>query len=111
MSSLSSASVVLPTATVSPEVWEYARKEGIEGPVRHLVEATPRVFPTATAISVSLEPDVEIPGYWFVVYEVHVAGGDVPDYVAARDRWGAEWERGYPTPRNHALILSLQVDA
>jgi hypothetical protein len=109
MSSLPAVVSTLPVANVSPDVWEYARKEGIEAPVRYLVEATPRVFPTASAIKVYLKADPEIKDLWFIVYEVHVSEADVPDYVAAHTRWGEEWEQGYPYPRNHSLVLSLRL--
>ena len=93
--------------TVSPEVYEYTSKHGIEAPLQRLLEATPRVFPTATSIKVYLKQDVSIEDLWFVTFEVRVSAGDIPDYVEAKQRWGEEWERAYPCPRLHSFVLRL----
>jgi hypothetical protein len=97
-----------PPMTVSPEVYEYAGKHGIGAPLERMLEATPRVFPTATSIRVFMEPDAEEAGLWFIVFEVRIPATDVPDYLAARRLWGEEWARAYPYPRLHHFVLSLE---
>jgi hypothetical protein len=94
--------------TVSPEVHAYTSKHGIEAPLQRLVEATPRIYPTATSIKVYMEQDVEDSDLWFIVFEVFVPSADIPDYVAAQRPWGEEWMRAYPPPRMHSFVLSLE---
>jgi hypothetical protein len=96
-----------PPMTVAPEVYEYASKHGIEGALQRLLEATPRVFPTAISLNVFMEADPEIRDYWFIVFELRVPAADLTDPVAADRRWGEEWARAYPYPRMHRFVLSL----
>ena len=55
-----------------------------------------------------MKQDVEEKDLWFIVFEVRVPG-DVSDSLAADRRWGEEWARAYPTPRNHSFVLSLEL--
>jgi hypothetical protein len=98
-----------PPMTVAPEVYEYAKKHGIEGPLERLLEATPRIYPHALSIRVHMEKDLEEAGLWFIVFEVCMAAPDVPDYVAARRPWFEAWMQAYPCPRMHSFILSLET--
>ncbi len=101
-----------PPMTVSPEVQEYANKHGISETLQCLLEATPRIYPTATSIRVYLKQDVSIEDLWFLTFEVRVPAADIPDHVQAKRRWGDEWARAYPTPRLHSFVLRLvPVDA
>jgi hypothetical protein len=94
--------------TVSPDVYEYARKHGIEAPLRRLLEATPRIYPNALSIKVFMEQDVAIEDLWVIVFEVRVPAGDVTDFVAAQRPWGEAWMEAYPCPRKHSFVLSLR---
>jgi hypothetical protein len=98
-----------PLITVSPEVHEYAAKHGIEAPLQSLLEATPRIYPTATSIQVFMEQDVDDKNLWFIVFEVWMPAADVPDYVAARQPWIEAWTQAYPYPRMHSFVLSLET--
>jgi len=97
-----------PPMTVSPAVYEYAKKHGIEAPLERLLEATPRIYPNAKSIQVYMEPDFEEKDVWFIVFEVYVLVADYPDSTAARKLWGDEWMRAYPYPRNHFFVLHLR---
>jgi hypothetical protein len=97
-----------PPMTVAPEVYEYAKKHGIEGPLERLLEATPRIYPNAKSIRVFMEQDVEIKDMWFIVFEVFVLMADYPDYIAAGNLWSEEWMRAYPYPRNHSFVMHLR---
>src|SRR5580693_9271632 len=97
-----------PPMTVSPEVYEYSRKHGIEAPLQRLLEATPRIYPNAKSIRVYMELDVEIKDMWFIVFEVYVLKADYPDYIVAGNLWSEEWMRAYPYPRNHSFVLDLR---
>jgi hypothetical protein len=94
--------------TVSPEVYEYTSKHGVGEPLQRLLEATPRIYPNALSIKVFMEQDVEDKELWFIVFEVRVPAGDVSDHLAADRRWGEEWARAYPYPRNHSFVLKLE---
>jgi hypothetical protein len=107
MSTLPPAGALAPL-TVSPEVYEYTRKHGIEAPLRRLLEATPRLYPTALSVKVFLEQDVEDGELWFIVFEVYVSTADFPDYLAAQNAWGEEWLKAYPGPRMHSFVLRLR---
>jgi hypothetical protein len=98
-----------PAVTVSPEVYEYTSKHGIEAPLERLLEATLRIYPNALSIKVYMEKDVEEAGLWFIVFEVCMAAADVPDYVAARRPWIDAWMEAYPYPRMHSFVLSLET--
>ncbi len=99
--------VAKPPVTVSPDVYEYTSKHGIEAALERLLEATPRVFPTAMSLNVFMEADPDIRDYWFIVFELRVPASDLADPVAADRRWGEEWARAYPYPRTHHFVLSL----
>ena len=97
-----------PTVTVSPEVYEYTSKHGIEGPLQRLLEATPRICPAADSIRVLMRQDVEDDDLWFIVFEVRVPAKDLPDVLAAENLWVEEWMRAYPYPRMHSFVLDLR---
>jgi hypothetical protein len=108
MSDVQSTQAKAVVPVIEPDVVEYAKAQGIEDVVRRLADATARVYPTATSVRVHLRPDAEIPNYWFVIFEARVPKGDVPDSLEAEDPWEAEYERAYPSPRNHTLVLRLK---
>jgi hypothetical protein len=97
-----------PTTTVSPEVYEYTGKHGIEEPLRRLLEATQRIYPTADSIRVLMRQDVEDQDTWFIVFRVRVPAKDLPDVLAAENLWAEEWMRAYPSPRMHSFVLDLR---
>jgi hypothetical protein len=92
---------------VSPDVVEYARKHGIEATLQQLLAVTPGLYPSARSIKVYMQQDVEDELLWFIVFEVTVRLAEVPDFLEAEKRWGAEWLRAYPYPRNHHFVLDL----
>jgi hypothetical protein len=100
--------ITKPPVTVSPDVYEYTRKHGIEEPLQRLLEATPRIYPNAKSIRVFMEQDVDDKDMWFIVFEVFVLTADYPDFLAAEKRWGEEWMRAYPYPRMHHFVLDLR---
>jgi hypothetical protein len=102
------AVVSKPPMTVSPEVYEYASKHGIEAPLERLLEATPRIYPNAKSIQVYMEQDVQDHDMWFIVFEVYVLTADYPDYIAAGNLWSEEWMHACPSPRMHHFVLDLR---
>jgi hypothetical protein len=98
-----------PVVNIAPDVEEFARSRGVESPLRRMVEATARLFPTAR-IEVFTEPDVALEDYVFLVFEVHARREDIPDHREARKRWGEEWLAAYPYPRQQPFVLSLRAD-
>src|SRR5436305_229826 len=46
----------------------------------------------------------------FIVFELHVLAGDVPDYVEAVHRWDDEMCNIYPYPRVFPFVFSLRRD-
>jgi hypothetical protein len=99
---------VLPRVMVSPEVRAHVRAHGVEGPLERLVEATPRIYPSAVSIQVYLESDVEDEDLWFIVFEVRVPASDVPEHRVAQRSWIDEWMEAYPCPRTQHFVLSLE---
>ena len=97
-----------PPMSVSPDVYEYTRKHGIEEPLQRLLEATTRIYPNAKSIRIFMEQDVEDKEMWFIVFEVYVPIADCPDFLAAENRWGEEWMLAYPYPRMHHFVLDLR---
>jgi hypothetical protein len=71
------------------------------------LDATRRLFPTATSLRVFLELDPEIRDFWYIVFEVEVPKRDVPDFVAAVRRWNDEASRIYPATPVCSFCLML----
>ena len=90
------------------EVVTFAVERGFDQYLQPVLDMTKRVFPDARRIAVRLQPDPEIPDYWFVVFEVEVAGLSV-DQMVELDR---RWSQGYfairsPSPGNN-MVLALE---
>jgi hypothetical protein len=106
---MSTPPVVTPPAVrVEPDVFDLARRRGVEPVLQHMLEATPRLFP-AGSVRVFIEPDVAIEDWFFLVFEVHVPPGSVPDRRAADRLWADELFRHYPYPRSQSFLLDLKV--
>ena len=89
---------------------EYATQKGVVGYLEPLRAMTQRLFPTATQLKIYKEDDPELRDLKFVVFELHVPAGDVPDYLAARHRWDDELCQIYPYPRVFPFVFSLHTD-
>src|SRR5947209_14973377 len=103
-----SASVSTATAWQWPaDVLDMARRYQLDAYLDPLLEATRRLFPTATGLTVAVEHDPELRDVWSIQFEVEVPKSDIPDYLRARRAWGEELFRICPAPLvcNFTLIL------
>jgi hypothetical protein len=97
-----------PKVSVAPDVFDLARRRGVEPVLVHMLEATPRLFPTGT-VRVFIEPDVALADWFFLVFEVQVPPDSLPDRRAADRQWADELYRHYPYPRSQSFLLDLKV--
>ncbi len=94
----------------SSEVLAFARKEGVEGYLEPLRQATVRLFPTLSSLRVLKEDDPEISDLSCVTYEIRVPHQDVPDFVEANHLWTDELYRICPAPLVCNFVLLLFRD-
>jgi hypothetical protein len=85
----------------------FAIRNKVDAYLEPHLDATRKLFPTATSVRVFLELDPEIRDFWYIVYEVEVPKRDVPDYVAAVRRWSAESMHIYPVKPGCCFCLTL----
>jgi len=89
------------------ELLAFAVRNKVDAFLEPHLEATRRLFPTATSLRVFLELDPEIRDFWYIVYQVEVPKRDVPDYVAAVRSWNDAATRIYPATPVCCFCLSL----
>ncbi|HJT76642.1 MAG TPA: hypothetical protein VJ739_05525 [Gemmataceae bacterium] len=75
-----------PHPTIPPEVWAFARQEGVEQYVPALVELARQVYPSATRFDIFTEDDPEIANDRHIVFELDVPIS-VDQALAANRRW------------------------
>ena len=102
-----------PLAPPSPHPWpvevlEFAAAKQIQPYLDPFLEATRRLFPTARALDIYVEQDVEIRDLRFLVFEVKVSVRDVPNFLEAHNRWGRELFRLCPAPLVFHFCLCLE---
>jgi hypothetical protein len=85
----------------------FAVRNKVDALLEPHLEATRRLFPTATSLRVFLELDPEIRDFWYIVFEVEVPTKDVPDYVAAKRRWRDAASRIYRATPVCGFCLTL----
>ena len=91
------------------DVRAFAAAQGLEQLLAPLPEMTKCIFPSARRLEGTLEEDPEIAGLRFIVFEVEVAGLDVPGAVSARRQWLREVLRYCPPPGACAFVLGLEL--
>jgi hypothetical protein len=96
-----------PQPTVSAEVLEFAREEGVEQYLPELIELARQVYPSATKFEVFLEDDPEIVDR-YIVFEL-----DVPlnaeQALEADKLWRDGWLRIYKYPRTCIFRKSVNL--
>lgn len=78
------------------DVLAFARANGLEPYLEPVRQVLIRLFPTYRELRVYLYQDHKINDLFRIIFEMRVALADVPDYLAARDRWYAEKFRIVP---------------
>jgi hypothetical protein len=91
------------------EVLEYADRYGLRPYLDELLAMTRRMFPTASSIEVFTEPDREINDLMFLVFEVYVPEGDVPDDFAMDRNWSDAYHSIVPGPYQANICFSLRL--
>ena len=104
---MSTLPATVPVVEIAPDVLPHVRARGVEAVYRHVLESVPRLFPTFRSLHVSIEPDVAIKDYVFIVFEARVPIEDVPDYREAIKRWDGDYVAAYPAPRQEPFLLHL----
>jgi hypothetical protein len=103
---MSTPTATRPVIEIAPDVEAHVRAKRVEAVYRHTLESVPRLFPTFTRLTVTLEPDPEIEDYTFISFELHVPKEDVPDYRGATKRWLRDHIAAYPGG-GEPFVLSL----
>lgn len=102
------ATTTIPPAFDWPaDVLAAAREGGIADALEPLRQVTLALFPTLSSLTVSAEPDPEIAGLTFIVFDVTVPRSDVPDPIAASRGWDAEMHRHCEPTHGTFVILAL----
>ncbi|HTU18991.1 MAG TPA: hypothetical protein VMG10_13100 [Gemmataceae bacterium] len=95
--------------TFSPEVVAFAREYQAEHCLQPILEATHRIFPTASCIKVSVEEDPELRDNTEIVFEIHVAGLSRDQALAARRQWHEATLSVYRPLRKMLFCLYLKL--
>jgi hypothetical protein len=90
-----------------PDLIEFATHRGAVQYLEPIREMTQRLFPTATRLSIFKEDDPELRDFTYIVVEVAVPVGDVPDPIDARHRWHDEQRKICPVSRDYPIVLDL----
>jgi len=85
----------------------FAARHQVQACLDPLLQATQRLFPTASSLEVFLEADPEIRDDWHIVFDVRVPEVDIPDYAAAQHGWTDAVDRCRPGPRDCIFRLRL----
>lgn len=93
----------------SPDVVAFAREHQGEQCLQPLLEATHRIFPTASSIKVGVEEDPELRDNTQIVFDVQVAGLPLDQVRAAEKQWYQEKIRLYPQLRKILFCLRLDL--
>ena len=72
--------------TVSAEILDFAREQGVEQPLPALIDLSHRVFPGASRFQILLEGDPEIADDWHIVFRLAIPL-DVSQSLAADRQW------------------------
>jgi hypothetical protein len=88
------------------DVLAFAAREKASHFLQPLLDVTRRLFPTAE-IKVFFERDVSLPEE-YIVFEVQVPSADVPDYLAAVNKWHRETIAVCPGPQRGPFVFSLE---
>lgn len=94
--------------TLSPEIFAFARKQGVEQYLLPLVALTQRTFSTAELFEVFLEGDPEIADDWHIVFRLDVPL-DVQQSLDADRAWIEGLARICPKPLACVFRLSLDL--
>jgi hypothetical protein len=103
---VSATAVALPLPAVPPEVDAFAAEQGVRAYLPAVLDLARRLFPREP-ITLHLEDDPEIEDYRKIVLEVPTAGWDVPELVAAQNRWSQEIF--HICPATHVLVFLLRM--
>src|SRR5947209_16210237 len=98
----------IPHPTISAEVLEFARDQGVEQYLAPLIELTRQVYPSATRFEVFTEDDPEIANDRHIVFELDAAL-TVEQALEADERWGEGWLRIEPYPRSCIFRKSVNL--
>lgn len=69
------------------EVLEFAAESNVGAYLDPMLQATHRIFPTASIVKVTVETDPEIRDDRHIVFDVSVPRGDLPNYLDSQHRW------------------------
>lgn len=89
------------------DVLEFAACRGISAYLDPLLEAVWRLFPTTRLIEVKVDRDPEYSDYDAVLFLVHIASKDIPDFLGAMRAWHLESARICPCPQVFDFLLLL----
>jgi hypothetical protein len=78
------------------DVLAFAAEQGVQVALDPLLEATRRLYPTASRLRVYVADDPELRDDRHIVFDVEVPGRDVPDFVQAVHNWNDELGRCCP---------------
>lgn len=91
---------------IAPDVFAFAREQGVDHYLQPLIELTQQIYPTATKFKIFVEEDGEIRES-FIVFELDAAL-NVEQAVAADRRWGEGFFRISVYP--HSCVFRLSVN-
>jgi len=97
------------TAAFSPDVVAFAREYQAEHCLQPLLEATHRIFPTASSVKVSVEEDPELRDNTQILFCVQVAGLSPDESWAARRKWNEAMVSVYRPLRKLLFCLYLKL--
>ena len=97
------------TGVFSPDVLAFARQHQAENCLQPLLEATHRIFPTASSVKVSVEEDPELRENTQIVFCVQVAGLSRDEALAARRQWHDAMLSVYRPLRKLLFCLLLKL--
>ncbi len=93
-------------AAFSPEVRKFAAAQGVDDHLPAVLDMTRTTFPTSP-FAVSLAADAEDEEDRYVLFEIDVAGLELAQLNAARQRWARELPRHCPSTHTINFRLGL----
>src|SRR5271166_1982314 len=85
----------------------FAARHQVQACLDPLLQATRRLFPTASSLEVFLEADPEIRDQSYIVFEIRVPEADIPDYKAAQHSWSDAVRHCCPGPWLGIFVIAL----
>ncbi len=107
---MSTLPATAPVIEIAPDVLPHVRARGVEAVYQHVLESVPRLFPTFRSLRVSIKPDVAMEDYVFIWFEAGVPLADVPDHLAATQRWIADYLVACDGQRREPFVLDLTTE-